>query len=129
MKAKKWDRPSAVQNVVIPLILAKQRMSIWPLNLFILPACSDDIMAHAPTGFGKTAAYLIPIIQQIVYIKHQRGIQGVNTSEPFAIVILHTRDLAQQVYRQAVSFVAGKLLDGSSILIPLSLGGSQPSYL
>lgn len=70
----------------------------------------DDLMVHAPTGQGKTAAFLIPLIQTISCLKRQLKIAdgAVNSDSPFAIIFLHTRDLADQVYAQASQLVKGK---------------------
>ncbi|KAH7711674.1 vasa [Aphelenchoides avenae] len=90
---KGWDKPTAVQSAVIPLILTKKH----------------DMMVHAPTGQGKTAAFLIPLIQTISCLKRQLKIAdgAVNSDSPFAIIFLHTRDLADQVYAQASQLVKG----------------------
>lgn len=74
------------------------------------------MMVHAPTGQGKTAAFLIPLIQAISCLKRQLKIDdaAVNADSPFAIVFLPTRDLADQVYNHAVQLVKGKPLEWCS---------------
>jgi ATP-dependent RNA helicase RhlE len=51
----------------------------------------SDVMAIAQTGTGKTAAYVIPIIHQLILRKPFRE------SFPCALVLVPTRELASQV--------------------------------
>ncbi|MFO6424252.1 DEAD/DEAH box helicase [Motilimonas sp. KMU-193] len=70
-----YEQPTAVQQQAIPLILA-----------------GHDVMAGAQTGTGKTAAFLLPLLQQLLTIQdadNQAGIQ--------ALVLVPTRELATQV--------------------------------
>lgn len=52
----------------------------------------DDLFVSAETGSGKTAAYLLPVFEQLIDSK-SRDVQ--------ALVLVPTRELAQQVLRQA----------------------------
>lgn len=45
----KWKRPTLVQSNVLPLAMA-----------------GKDVLVKAKTGSGKTAAYLIPVVQRIL---------------------------------------------------------------
>ncbi len=49
VKACKWDRPTPIQRHAIPIALEGR-----------------DLVACAQTGSGKTAAYLLPILQKIL---------------------------------------------------------------
>ena len=49
-----------------------------------------DLLGIAQTGTGKTGAFLIPIINQLIE----------NNSNPFAIVVVPTRELAIQVQEE-----------------------------
>ncbi len=49
----------------------------------------EDIFAQAPTGSGKTAAYLIPVIEQIEIQKQAKH-------QPQALILVPTRELAIQ---------------------------------
>jgi len=51
-----------------------------------------DIIASAQTGTGKTAAFLLPIIHQIITHPHEEYVQ--------ALVIVPTRELAMQIDQQ-----------------------------
>ena len=52
----------------------------------------QDVMAVAPTGTGKTAAYAIPIIQKLL--------EGKQIDAPRALVLAPTRELAFQIAEQ-----------------------------
>ncbi|MCP4987733.1 MAG: DEAD/DEAH box helicase [Colwellia sp.] len=70
-----YDEPTAIQKQSIPLILAKH-----------------DVMARAQTGTGKTAAFALPIIQNLLSVEPDEKIIC-------ALVLTPTRELAQQVFK------------------------------
>lgn len=67
-----YKRPTDIQFKVIPHILN-----------------GEDVMAVAPTGTGKTAAFAIPILHQIQRNTHRKGVQ--------TLVMVPTRELARQI--------------------------------
>jgi ATP-dependent RNA helicase RhlE len=69
-----FDTPTPVQAEAIPIILSGR-----------------DIIACAQTGTGKTAAYLLPVIEHISKDHHHK----INT-----LVLAPTRELAQQIDQQ-----------------------------
>ncbi|CAL4082064.1 unnamed protein product, partial [Meganyctiphanes norvegica] len=87
----KYDRPTPVQKYALPFILGKR-----------------DLMACAQTGSGKTAAFLVPILNQIyeegpVQIKNNNP-RGRNKQYPLALVLAPTRELATQIYDESRKF-------------------------
>ena len=68
-----YEEPTPIQREAIPLLLEGR-----------------DILAEAPTGTGKTAAFALPILQRITI-----GQAGPNTAS--ALVVVPTRELAMQV--------------------------------
>jgi ATP-dependent RNA helicase DeaD len=68
-----YEEPTPIQREAIPLLLGGR-----------------DILAEAPTGTGKTAAFALPILQRITI-----GAAGPNTTS--ALVVVPTRELAMQV--------------------------------
>src|SRR5262249_13090110 len=65
-----YSAPTPIQEQTIPPLLA-----------------GDDIIAQAPTGTGKTAAYGLPLVEQL----------EPDSLQPQAFIVLPTRELAIQV--------------------------------
>ncbi|THW55348.1 DEAD-domain-containing protein [Aureobasidium pullulans] len=83
---EKFAAPTPVQARAIPLALS-----------------GKDILARARTGSGKTAAYLLPILQSIL---HRKSTQPSSTKTTSALILVPTRELAGQVAKVALSFAA-----------------------
>jgi ATP-dependent RNA helicase RhlE len=73
VSAQRYGRPTPIQAQAIPEILA-----------------GHDLLAGAQTGTGKTAAFVLPILQRLVE-------QGHPQRHPRALVLAPTRELAAQV--------------------------------
>ena len=73
-----FDKPTPVQEMAIPVIMEGR-----------------DIIACAQTGTGKTAAFLLPVLDKL----HQS-----KSSKIRAIIIAPTRELAQQIDQQFDGF-------------------------
>jgi ATP-dependent RNA helicase RhlE len=87
LKALGYDSPTPIQQQAIPAILS-----------------GKDIMAGAQTGTGKTAAFALPILQQLI--------KYTETSRPIrALVLTPTRELAQQVYKSFLSYAENTALN------------------
>jgi len=69
-----YDSPTPVQSACIPLVLSGR-----------------DISCSAPTGSGKTASFILPLLERIIHCKKQIH----NTS---VLVLSPTRELCLQVY-------------------------------
>ncbi len=89
-----FSTPTAVQAAAIPQALA-----------------GKDVLATAQTGTGKTLAFLIPIIQQLL----QQNAPGIA-----ALVLVPTRELAMQVMDQYTALRGKKLLPGALVIGGLS---------
>lgn len=77
---KGYKTPSAIQDQAIPFIIE-----------------GKDVIGLANTGTGKTAAFLLPIIER------QSGI----TLRPSVLIVAPTRELAQQIDEQFREFSRG----------------------
>lgn len=75
-----YDEPTPIQNKVIPKVLR-----------------GFDIRASAPTGTGKTAAFLLPCLHKIC-ASPQRS------RHPRVLILVPTRELAMQVAGQAKKY-------------------------
>ncbi len=78
LEALGFAEPTEIQQKAIPIIVAGR-----------------DIMASAETGSGKTAAYALPIIQNL---------KGTSERKPRCLVLVPTRELALQVQSQFERF-------------------------
>ncbi|XP_062870553.1 probable ATP-dependent RNA helicase DDX4 isoform X2 [Trichomycterus rosablanca] len=84
-----YVKPTPVQKHGIPII-----------------SSGRDLMACAQTGSGKTAAFLLPILQQLM----TDGVAASKYSElqePEAIIVAPTRELICQIYLEARKFAYG----------------------
>ncbi|MCJ1473017.1 ATP-dependent DNA/RNA helicase [Lambiella insularis] len=90
---EKYINPTPVQSQAIPLALE-----------------GKDILARSKTGSGKTAAYVLPILETILRRK-----ASTNSKATTALVLVPTRELAEQVTRAFTSFSAFCAKDISTI--------------
>lgn len=84
-----YKQPTPIQQQAIPMILQNQ-----------------DLIACAQTGTGKTAAYILPVLDKILREKER----GLNT-----LIIAPTRELAVQIDQQIEGF--SYFVDISSIAV------------
>lgn len=90
-----YDKPTPVQKYAIPIIIGRR-----------------DVMACAQTGSGKTAAFLVPILNQIYECgprpppPQAAGAAnfGRRKQYPLGLVLAPTRELATQIYDEARKF-------------------------
>ena len=64
-------------------------------------------MVQAQTGSGKTAAYLLPIVNDVIRRMEadQRCVGKVKS--PYAVIMGPTRELVEQLGKEAKAFCAG----------------------
>jgi ATP-dependent RNA helicase DDX23/PRP28 len=73
-----------------------------------------DLIGIAPTGSGKTAAYLIPLIS---YLTSLPQMTPENMEEgPYGLIICPTRELATQVFQDFEKFSIGTRLRGTVVV-------------
>ena len=84
-------------------------------------------LAQAKTGTGKTLAFLIPLLQNIISVDPalERRSEKFNASaaDIRAIIISPTRELAEQI-----AVEAKKLVQGTGVVVQTAVGGSQKGY-
>ncbi|MFL6632651.1 MAG: DEAD/DEAH box helicase [Massilia sp.] len=80
-----YHTPTAVQAQAIPAVLAGR-----------------DVMAAAQTGTGKTAGFALPLLQRLV----MDGVQVASNSAR-ALILVPTRELAEQVHESVRAYGAG----------------------
>lgn len=86
-----------------------------------------DVLAQARTGTGKTLAFLIPVLQNIINYDpklEKRGYRQPRTSpdDIRAIIISPTRELAEQI-----AVEAKKLTRNTGVIVQTAVGGTQKS--
>ncbi|WOH37311.1 ATP-dependent RNA helicase SrmB [Thalassotalea fonticola] len=73
-----FKKPTSIQNLVLPEAMA-----------------GKDVLASAPTGTGKTAAFILPCAQHLLdYPRTKPGF-------PRVLILAPTRELATQIFQQA----------------------------
>lgn len=89
----------------------------------------EDIIAQARTGTGKTLAFLLPILQNIIsrdpeLARPNHGRRGPRTTadDIRALIISPTRELAEQIAMEA-----GKVTKGTGLVVQCAVGGTQKS--
>uniref|UniRef100_F1KTG1 RNA helicase n=1 Tax=Ascaris suum TaxID=6253 RepID=F1KTG1_ASCSU len=88
-----YSKPTPVQKYSIPTLMQRR-----------------DVMSCAQTGSGKTAAFLIPLINQILrngpdaIRPPQLMNNGRRAMFPVALILAPTRELAMQTHKEALKF-------------------------
>ncbi|NCB12542.1 MAG: DEAD/DEAH box helicase [Erysipelotrichia bacterium] len=85
LKENAYKNPTSIQEKVIPLILEKK-----------------DIMAKAQTGSGKTASFVLPILE-LFFNKHEEKKEKTK-AKISTLVLTPTRELALQVSKAFTDF-------------------------
>ncbi|MFN7724073.1 MAG: DEAD/DEAH box helicase [Rubrivivax sp.] len=78
-----WTAPRPLQAAAWPLVLAGR-----------------DVLARAPTGTGKTAAFLLPLLQRLL---QDPALLAERPRRLQVLVLAPTRDLAAQIHAAAVA--------------------------
>uniref|UniRef100_A0AC34FJJ6 RNA helicase n=1 Tax=Panagrolaimus sp. ES5 TaxID=591445 RepID=A0AC34FJJ6_9BILA len=93
---------------------------VWPRKVqeAVLPFVVDgyDVQCQSETGTGKTASYLIPLIDNLMKQIHGRSLEAA----PLCIVIAPTREFVEQIYQEA-----RKLTNGTGITVVAAYGGKE----
>jgi ATP-dependent RNA helicase RhlE len=76
LQAAGYEKATPIQAAVIPAIMAGR-----------------DVIGTAPTGTGKTAAFVLPILHNLLAVKKQSGRRA-----PRALIVTPTRELAEQIH-------------------------------
>ena len=96
LASAKFSMPTPVQAAAIPQALA-----------------GKDVLATAMTGTGKTLAFLVPVIEQLL----KQNTPGIN-----ALVLVPTRELAMQVVAQYNALRGTKLMPAALVVGGFSEG-------
>lgn len=94
LSAKGYQTPSPIQDQTIPVAL-----------------CGSDVIGIANTGTGKTAAFALPVLHQLMCDPRAR-----------ALIIAPTRELAQQIEAEMKSIAKGSGLFGVLLIGGTNIG-------
>ncbi|KAI0210159.1 putative ATP-dependent RNA helicase DDX27 [Lamellibrachia satsuma] len=94
LTAMEFHQPTAIQAATIPVALLGR-----------------DICACAATGTGKTAAFMLPVLERLLYKPKQAPVTRV-------LVLTPTRELAVQIYQ-----VSRQLAQFTNVDVTLAAGG------
>ena len=96
-----------------------------PIQKYTIPALAQgyDLVGCAQTGSGKTAAFLLPVLQTILNERDLDSQYGQECQKPHCIVMAPTRELAKQTYVEAL-----KLSRDSIIKCQCIYGGTSVNY-
>lgn len=78
-----FKKPTQVQQEAIPQFLQ-----------------GKDLLIKSRTGTGKTAAYGLPLLDKLLYKKREKVVK--------AVILVPTRELAQQVLNQLEKFIPSR---------------------
>jgi ATP-dependent RNA helicase SrmB len=90
IQKKGWEKPTEVQEQVLPAALSGR-----------------DVMGGAPTGTGKSGAFLVPIVKRL----YERPGSGVR-----ALVVEPSRELALQVASEAEDLCKGTGIECGTVI-------------
>jgi len=95
-------RDLSLSDVTLAALDKAEYLQPTPIQAGLIPRAlaGVDVLGQARTGTGKTAAFLIPILERLK--PHHKG------SGPQAIVLVPTRELAVQVREEAVKLSHGR---------------------
>jgi ATP-dependent RNA helicase RhlE len=88
-----YKEPTPVQAAAIPIVMT-----------------GADLLARAQTGTGKTAAFGLPMIERLLVSRPRT-----RSFKPLGLVLVPTRELAQQVHRSLTTFGAAVQLRVTAI--------------
>lgn len=92
-----YTKPTPIQKHAIPIIMAKR-----------------DLMGCAQTGSGKTAAFVLPILDAIM-----KNNESASTGRPQCLIVAPTRELVIQIFEETRKFA-----NTSWVKVCLAYGGT-----
>ena len=103
---KNFEAPTEIQRRTIPLVLAKK-----------------DLIATAQTGTGKTAAYILPILQLLFHNQNNSE----EKKKIRSLIISPTRELAVQIHEECTAFAKYTELKSTVVYGGASIDAQQKS--
>ncbi|KAJ5711929.1 ATP-dependent RNA helicase [Penicillium malachiteum] len=118
-----------IRNVISPVRMGLETMTEVQSQTIHQMLQGNDVLAQAKTGTGKTLAFLLPTMQNILNdpsINLQPRARGYNSrsyveaDDIRALIISPTRELAEQIAAEA-----RKMTPGTGLMVQTAVGGTQ----
>ncbi|CAG9859411.1 unnamed protein product [Phyllotreta striolata] len=87
-----YTKPTPIQKYALPIVMKGR-----------------DLMGCAQTGSGKTAAFLLPIINSLL-ASQEPPVMEESTCQPRCIIVSPTRELAIQIFEQSKKFAHNSII-------------------
>ncbi|KAJ5167350.1 ATP-dependent RNA helicase [Penicillium canariense] len=118
--------PSIIRNITHPGRMGLKTMTEVQSQTISQMLGGDDVLAQAKTGTGKTLAFLVPTMQNILSdptltrSKPQGRHRSAGSSDIRALIISPTRELAEQIAAEAIKVAAG-----TGLVVQTAVGGTH----
>ncbi|XP_033150896.1 ATP-dependent RNA helicase vasa [Drosophila busckii] len=111
---------AGLRQIVVDNVVKSGYKVPTPIQKVAIPVIADgrDLMACAQTGSGKTAAFLLPILSNLLDKS-----QDLEIGKPQAVIVSPTRELAIQIFNEARKFA-----HSSYLKISIVYGGTSVKY-
>jgi superfamily II DNA/RNA helicase len=104
-RCERWE-VMGLDNQLMQNIFKSEYRKPRNIQQYVIPYMMDrfNIKCQSETGSGKTAAFLIPLVHNLIKDKERNPLP---TDGPICLIISPTRELTQQLYEQAKKFATG----------------------
>ncbi|GMR33941.1 hypothetical protein PMAYCL1PPCAC_04136, partial [Pristionchus mayeri] len=98
---RSWEESGLDQSLIDLLVNRCKYTVVRPIQAIGIPAimAGRDLLAHSETGSGKSAAFMLPLVNEI--LNENRTLTG---GQVEAIMVAPTRELVLQLFEQATRF-------------------------
>jgi superfamily II DNA/RNA helicase len=128
-----WKVPTAIQKLAIPVLLQQQQhpqqTDMDHTDIVTTTTTTTAVWCEAPTGGGKTACYLLPLLQHLLQSKlspNNNNHHHHHNGKVLSLILCPTRELVIQIGRVVQELVANMVSTSSSSSSSASLQLSPP---
>lgn len=110
-----WERLKSkfgLSDELCAAIIRRYQQGPTPIQMQAIPflLAHREVLACAPTGSGKTAAYIIPLLHML---SSSKAAKITGEKKPRALILAPTRELAMQILAEVVALGEGLKLKAS----------------
>jgi ATP-dependent RNA helicase DDX52/ROK1 len=100
-----YSMPTEVQLSALPILMGEPLLTgSEEADSSNINQAPIDLLAMAPTGSGKTLAFLIPVLNSLLL---KRGQRPERRDGPYALVVVPTKELANQIVNEGRKLTIG----------------------